>query len=328
MAIEQQEEVVLSPDDEFAEAFGQAVGAVEPAKEENKDEQADAAADGGGEKKGTEEGEGGAEGGDKVPGEADKPASETGATEGDAGKQGEQPVTNPNAELIEAIKGLVPKAPVEDKKPDDKKPEILPEPELYQYTEDEKKVIESYAKEWDDHDRAWTIREKKLTHDLTARLSHQFTQALGTVLQQIEQGLAPVIQSQVESAEERHFSAIRKAHSDFDAVKPEVQAWIKTQPKYLQPHLQKTYDEGETDDVIELVTNFKTATGRPQPQVPGAQPSSKGAAPKKDAVPTHKAAELAPVDSKRTSVEAGSSGAKDMADYDGGFEEALARMNK
>lgn len=333
-------EEVLTPDDDFAAAFGEAVAAadggdVDPPKkkEDEKDEPATATDDKKGEEAPSADGEEGkTDVGDKglepPSGEAPPPAGTEDAG-GDDGKprgganQGDG--NNQIAELTEAIKKLVPanQQPPEDKRPDDKKPDPIPEPELYQYTEDEKKVIESYAKEWDEHDKAWQIREKKLTHDLTAQLSHKFTLALGAVLQQIEQGLAPLYEGHVESAQEKHFSAIRKEHSDFDDLKPDLQTWIKQQPKYLQPHLQKTYDEGATADVIELVANFKTATGRAQPQTQGTPPSSsKGAAPQKDVVPASKAAELAPVESRRTPVQPASSGTVDKSDYDAGWEEA------
>lgn len=337
MATENNEEAALSEDDAFAQAFGEAVAAVdgsgakpEEKQEEKKDEPADASEDGSEEKKGAEEGEGGAQGDGKETVEGDRSGDEEKPAGSDDGKPAQQPVDdrkNDLAELTAAIKELVPPKPAaaEETKPDAKKPDPIPEPELYAFTEEEQKVLDSYAKEWDEHDRAWQIREKKLTHDITAVMSHKFTLALGQVLQQIEQGLAPVLQGHVESAQEKHFSAIRKEHSDFDQIKDEVGTWIKNQPKYLQPHLQKTYDEGATADVIELITSFKTATGRTQSQAPGTQ--SKGnAAPKKDVVPTHKAAELAPVDTKRTTVGATSSGTVDKNDFDAGFDEALAAI--
>lgn len=333
-------EEVLTPDDDFAAAFGEAVAAADGGevdapkkKEDEKDEPANAADDKkGGEAPAADGEEGKTDGGDKSVAPSGEDAQPTAGTEGAGGDDG-KPRGDANqgdgssqiAELTEAIKKLVPvnPQPPADKQPDDKKPDPIPEPELYQYTEDEKKVIESYAKEWDEHDKAWQIRERKLTHDLTAQLSHKFTLALGAVLQQIEQGLAPLYEGHVESAQERHFSTIRKEHSDFDQIKPELQTWIKQQPKYLQPHLQKTYDEGATADVIELVANFKTATGRAQPQPQGTPPSSsKGAAPQKDVVPANKAAELAPVESRRTPVQPASSGTVDKSDFDAGWEEA------
>lgn len=324
MAVEKENEVELSPDDEFAQAFGQAVaegtGEDPPAEDKQPDTDPD--------KKDppTEE---------KDPDKDEDKAGQD-APQGDGQKAGEdppkdeptQPQGNPQiTELTEAIKTAIaarqaPAEPNKDDKVDEQRP-VIPEPSMYEYTEEEKKVLDSYAKDWDDHDKAWKIREKKLTHDLKQELSYKFTLALGDVLQKIEQGLAPLYEGHVESAQARHFSAIREVHPDYDQVKPAVQEWIKQQPKYLQPHLQKTYDEGTTSDVIELISNFKTASGSPPPKPQGTQSGSRSA-PKKDEVPAHKAAELAPVDTKRTAVQPSSSGTVDKNDFDAGFDEALA----
>lgn len=318
--------VTQNDDDAFAEAFGQAIAEAdgrdpEPSKktEEKTDEPTDALKDDDAASKAAEEGAGGA----AASGEDGDKATDAGGP-GDDGKQPTVPDTaarGDNTELIEAIKALVPKAPEkkEEPAPSREEPEI-PEPKFYEYTEEEKKVLETYNKEWDEHARAIELREKKLVHDLTQRLTHQYTKALSVVLQQIEQGLAPVLQNHVESAQERHFSTIRAKHSDFETLKPDVETWIAQQPKYLQPHLRKTYDEGDAAAVIELYDDFKKATGRAQSQ---ATPPGSGAAPRKDEVPAHKAADLTPVTSKRTAIQPSSSGQPDPNDYDAAFDEAV-----
>ena len=76
--------------------------------------------------------------------------------------------------------------------------------------------------------------------------------------------LAPSQHAAAESAAESHFSAINKAHPDVESVVPsqEMANWIAKQPSFAQAGYKAVLEEGSAAEVIELLDNFKAATGR------------------------------------------------------------------
>jgi len=64
---------------------------------------------------------------------------------------------------------------------------------------------------------------------------------------------------------ERHLSAIRRAHPDFEYLRDsgEIMAWIQRQPRHLRDSLMKDYNEGDANAVIALLTQFKKDNKRP-----------------------------------------------------------------
>ena len=328
----------MDDDDAFAQAFGQAVAAVDAAQiTETKDESAVSAKNAEAKPKDGAEGKAGDEGSSAEAGGSEAEAKGAGGDGKDDGGEssedgaggseaasGVKPAATADdiASLRDDIKALAKPAAKEEKEPEKESEKKVEEPKAYEYSPEEKALLENYSKEWDEHSKVFEVREKKLVHDLTQQLSHRFTVALDSVLQQIEQGLAPLAQSYVQSAQEKHVSAIQAAHPDFNNVKNELPAWIEKQPKYLQQTLKNTYDEGATEDVIELFSMFKKDTGRAQPQSQSPTPG-KTPAPKKDPVPAEKVASMAPVTSKRTVIEPAG---VDTSDYDSAFAEALASL--
>lgn len=60
-----------------------------------------------------------------------------------------------------------------------------------------------------------------------------------------------------------HYVATRKAHPDLDEIVSQgvLKTWINKQPAYIKPHLMKVYQEGNSEQVIDMVTEFKRKTG-------------------------------------------------------------------
>jgi hypothetical protein len=60
-----------------------------------------------------------------------------------------------------------------------------------------------------------------------------------------------------------HFKAIVKVHPDIDELTSSkvIVTWIRKQPDYIRPHLEKVYTKGSSDEVIKMVTEFKSQTG-------------------------------------------------------------------
>ena len=98
-------------------------------------------------------------------------------------------------------------------------------------------------------EKATKTRSKELVTDIEGR---------------IESKIKPIAQTVQETTVEKHINAIRTAHTDFDEIvqSGNLQTWINEQPGYMQPALQAVYDQGTTKDVIDLIAQYKTATGK------------------------------------------------------------------
>lgn len=185
----------------------------------------------------------------------------------------------------------------------------------YVANEEEKKQLDHFNTEWSDISQAVNIRIKEIEGVLTQRILN----AAQTVLQLVNQDVAPVLQRQTVDAQTRHFATIKAAHSDYDAVIEQVPGWIQKQPKYLQPALQSAYDEGDAEAVTDLISRFKASTGSVTPQKSEQTPANP-----KPATDPAAAAALAPVSSKRSTASP-AAGAPDMNDFDGAFDEAVGK---
>lgn len=181
----------------------------------------------------------------------------------------------------------------------------------YEPSEEEKKALAQFQADFPNEYAAMEARFKSVDRNIDQRVY----KAVQDVLQMVYKDIAPVVQGYSADSVEKHFTTIRNAHKDYDAVIELVPNWIKTQPAYLQEAMQRVYDEGSTKDVIELVNQFKTATGRV------AQPDDAGTTNSKTSAPAD-ADDLTPVGTKRTAP--APKGAPDPNDYDGAFAEAAA----
>jgi len=67
---------------------------------------------------------------------------------------------------------------------------------------------------------------------------------------------APVLTPE---SEQEHFDKIKKTHPDFEKYRDNgaIKIWIQKQPRNLRVSLQKTYDKGDSDSVIALLSLFK-----------------------------------------------------------------------
>jgi hypothetical protein len=342
-------QVVKSSDDEFAEAFGQAVAAVvsgaplqdappidkdanQPSKSEGSDGQTVSSEDGKTAKAKESAGEGGqspvGQGGDSGVGQGE------GSGQGDDGAaldqdEGGNAKGSADDGSAASKSGAAPPVTAEDfaklnekldkaltKEPQGRKEEVT-EPQApiaYEYSEDEKKVLAEYEKEWDEHAKVLSIREKKLVHDL----EQKFVQALDVVLAELNKGLAPVLENTVSLSRERHFSAIRDAHRDYEELKEPISKWIDQHPAYLRDAMRKVYDEGDTKGTIDLIERYKKETGKQTTS--HMQTQNKGPQVVKDIVSEAKVAATAPVQARRTVVQ--TSGV-DPNDYDAAWKEAV-----
>lgn len=60
-----------------------------------------------------------------------------------------------------------------------------------------------------------------------------------------------------------HYKAVVDVHKDLEEILASgvLLTWIRSQKPYIRPHLEKTYENGNSDEVITMLSEFKAATG-------------------------------------------------------------------
>lgn len=95
----------------------------------------------------------------------------------------------------------------------------------------------------------------------------------------VDEALAPLRAKEQAETADAHVSAVLAAHPDAGSIAQSVELdnWIKTQPSYLQPAMRQVQEGGTTEQVIELISNFKAATGATQTAAPGHKQAAQAA---------------------------------------------------
>ncbi len=96
----------------------------------------------------------------------------------------------------------------------------------------------------------------------------------------VSKALAPIQAKETESAAVSHYDAIYAAHSDAASLveSKELADWIESQPSFARAGYAQALAGGTTEQVIELFTEFKKATGATQATAGAAQVDPKAAA--------------------------------------------------
>jgi hypothetical protein len=79
--------------------------------------------------------------------------------------------------------------------------------------------------------------------------------------------LTPYLQATVKQIEKEHASSVRLRHQDFDDLKEnsDVEAWIKEKPKYRQKSMMETFKNGDSEDIADLLDDYKKDRGLIKP---------------------------------------------------------------
>jgi hypothetical protein len=174
------------------------------------------------------------------------------------------------------------------------------------YTPEEQQFLESYEQDWTDVSRAETLKRRVEYRGLAQYIFNEVASEFARLQAQVDQLMGQTRQGELKSAV-----------NDYDAVMPQVQKWIETQPAYLQSAYKQVIQQGSVDDVADLVNRYRKETGGPAPG------SSKKVVTELPAPAKTAVAALAPVSSERTAIAAAE---PDMNDFDAGFERALAEL--
>lgn len=251
----------------------------------------------GGDDEGAEEG-GDDEGGDEGADEGGDEGSNEGADEGT-----EQPQQPDSAdELIDRLAGML-KQRGEDEKPaaqqqtEEKPAATDTAPAAYQYSDDEKKVIQDYFEEYPDVARAEQLVRRAEYHDM-----------LKFVFSEVSKHLAPLTETVETLAVRTQLNDIVAANEDYPVIREKVVAWVDDQPAYLQAAYKQVMETGTAEEVNDLISRYRAATGEGKPAV-----ERKKAEPSETAKKAAKS--MAPVSTRRSVI------AQDEPDdFDSAFE--------
>lgn len=203
-------------------------------------------------------------------------------------------------------------------------PAASPVPKAFEYSTEDKAALDDYNKEWPDHAKAYDIKIKATEHNIVNGVQS----LLADFAKKIQEGLAPVVSAHLQSGEERHFAAIHAAHADYDKVVDLIPEWIEKQPAFMQATLKQVYEQGASQDVIDLMTRFKQETGRAQPQTPSPTVTTPvtpvAVAPVAPPPAKDKVAALTVVPGQRTSVKTDNATSPD--DFASAFNKSVAEL--
>lgn len=149
---------------------------------------------------------------------------------------------------------------------------------------------------------------------------------LVTAFQEMNKSITPLSTYMEESTATNHSMGLYQAHEDYDEVYPKLQPWIDGQPAFLRNALNAVAKDGDTADVVDMISQFKKETNWKPTAAPAGAPAAAPAA-AAAAVPgtgtlsaaARKAAgSLAAVNGKRTAQPQGA----DPNDFDAAWAEA------
>lgn len=195
-------------------------------------------------------------------------------------------------------------------------PERKPEPEPELYDKDEKEFLDQYGKDWPEVVKGEQLRRRAEYRQVAAHIFGEINRVYGPVLER-----AVATADQV--ADNTLLGTVRDAHPDYDVkMYDELTAWAGGLTGFKGKLAKEVIAQGEPQDVVDLIADFKRETGKSKPVVvaPAAKLAPKAVAPLTDAA--KKAAKaLGVVESKRSAV----TQAADPNDFEAAWREATAQ---
>jgi hypothetical protein len=191
------------------------------------------------------------------------------------------------------------------------------------YSEDESEFLTTYEKEWPDVSRGEALKRRA-----------EYQQVVQHVFAEIARVYGPLIERGASAAEvvadNATLAVVREAHPDYDdAMYADIQKWAEGLSGVKKKVAMATIAEGDPEDVVDLVNEYKVSTGRGKnPKVTVAAPTAPAApaapAVKKVTEISSKAKQAAQamsvVESKRTTP---IQPAADLDDFEGAWAEAV-----
>lgn len=173
------------------------------------------------------------------------------------------------------------------------------------YTKDEEAFLAKYNEDWADVSKGEELKRKA-----------EYQALLQYVFQQVAEFVKPLQETADVIAERTFRSELTSTVPDYsDNLREQVVGWVKTQPAYLQVAYNHVITEGSVDEVKDLIDRYRASTGQARQA-----PTQKRPRENELSDTAKKAAEqLAPVDSKRSGVQAPS----DPSNFEDAWKQAL-----
>jgi hypothetical protein len=181
--------------------------------------------------------------------------------------------------------------------------QVQQQPSLY--NAEEIGALQGFYTEWPEVARAAELMNRAAVHQVTNHVFNEMARVLAPKLKMLDQ-----------LAESYQYDDLTKRIPDYATVTDKVAQWVNTQPAYLRAAYTGVMQAGTSEEVEDLVTRYKQATGntdtgRIAPTVPANPPP---ASPPLSPAAIKAAARLAPVSGKRTGPTSG-----EPTTFDDGF---------
>lgn len=254
-----------------------------------------------------------------TPAEGDTPPVESAATPAADTPAADTPPAAPAAtppageDWEERFKEL--EAKVTQPAPETKPPVETPPADIY--APEEKDFLTTYEKDWPDIVKGEALRRRAEYQELVAHIFKEVARVYDPLVLRGAQAADSV-------AETATLAAITAAHPDYDGVMyDDVLKWAGTLTGTRKRVVEAVIAEGEPQELVELITDFKSATGRSKPKVvaaDGVQTPPAARVTELSAKAKQAAKALGVVDSKRT---APVTGQPDPDDFDSAWDDAV-----
>ena len=219
-------------------------------------------------------------------------------------KKADKPAAEDEALLSKLDKLLEERGKAAEKAPEPQ-PQEQPKEPADPYTPEERAFLDEYENEWSDVSKAEALKRRV-----------EYNALMEYVFNEVAAVLRPMTQDLQALSQDRQKAQYRAAVPEYDTLQDSLVAWAESQPAYLREAYQHVIQNGNPEDVADLVERYKKET----------EPGNVVESPKQKAteLPTSakKAAQaLAPVSSKRSSVVAAE---PDKNDFEGAFDKFAA----
>lgn len=194
-------------------------------------------------------------------------------------------------------------------------------------TDEQKDQLKEYEKEFAVISKMEGIKRE---YELDS-LKKEFGEFIVSKLNEI---VLPMAQEIDRTTEKGHFSFLRERHPDFEEHRDSgaILEWIEGKPVYLRNSLKAIYEEGEAEDIVDLITDFKRennllADSSKKTDTEAAAQAAEAERQRKaelEAKRTKKKDALASVDTSKTAIATQQGVATDFEDA---FDEALAAQS-
>lgn len=221
---------------------------------------------------------------------------------------------------LENLKKTV--ASLSDEKKDKKKGTDKSDSMFDDLSKEDQEALAEYEKDFDSVSKMEGLKRERALKKLEDRILEKIEAKTAEIQDKIVSRVQPIEESYKKSDEAAHFSTIRGSHPDFETHRDSgaILKWIETKPRYLRESMKATYEQGTAEDVVDLISDFKTENNLLEADKNNQSRSDNLI--DMDKKKAEKKQNLTAVITKRGSVDAGQGRADD---FDSAYNEALKK---